>query len=53
MILDIPKEIKDMDKVEEDEEEADLKEEVVLVSTGQPIDRMKQIGRPVTPTVAI
>jgi hypothetical protein len=51
MILDIPKEIKDMDKVEE--EEADLKEEVVLVSTGQPIDRMKQIGRPVTPTVAI
>jgi len=53
MILDIPKEIKDMDKVEEDEEEVDLKEEVVLVSTGQSIDCMKQIGRSVTPTVVI
>ena len=47
MILDIPKEVKDMDKVEEDEEE------VVLVSTSQPINRMKQIDRPVTLTVAI
>jgi hypothetical protein len=53
MILDIPKKVKDMDKVEEEEEETDLKEEVMLVSTGQPIDRMKQIDRPVTLIVAI
>jgi hypothetical protein len=44
MVLDIPKEIEDVDKIKEDEEEVDLEEEVEATSIGQLIDRIKQIG---------
>jgi hypothetical protein len=42
-----------MDKEKEEEEEADLKEKVMATSIGQLVDRIKQIGRPVTLIIAI
>jgi len=53
MILDIPKGVKDMDKVEKEEQEINLKEEAMAVSTGQSVSHIKQSGRPVTLTMAI
>jgi hypothetical protein len=53
MTLDIPKEVEDVDKAKENEEEADLEEEVEAVSTGQMVDRLKLTSQPVTQKVAI
>jgi hypothetical protein len=53
MVLNIYKGAEDVDKTKKEEEEADLKEEVVTTSTGQPVNRMKQINRPDTLTVGI
>ena len=53
MILDIPKGVKDVDKVDKEEQKTNLKEEVVAVSTSQLVSHIKQSGRPVTLTVAI
>jgi len=36
MVLNIPKEVNDMDKVEEEEERANLEEEAITTLTGQP-----------------
>jgi hypothetical protein len=51
--MDIPKEVEDVDKAKENEEEADLEEEVEAVSTGQMVDRLKLTSQPVTQKVAI
>ena len=53
MTMDIPKEVEDVDKAKENEEEADLEEEVEAVSTGQMVDRLKLTSQPVTQKVAI
>jgi uncharacterized membrane protein len=53
MILDIPKGVKDVDKVDKEEQKTNLKEEAVAVSTSQLVSHIKQSGRPVTLTVAI
>ena len=53
MTMDIPKEVEDVDKAKENEEEADLEEEVEAVSTGQMVDRLKLTSQPVTHKVAI
>ena len=53
MVLDIYKGVEDVDKTKKEEEKADLEEEVVIASTSQPINRIKQISRPVTLIVAI
>jgi hypothetical protein len=53
MTIDIPKEVEDVDKAKENEEEADLEEEVEAVSTGQMVDRLKLTSQPVTQKVAI
>jgi hypothetical protein len=45
MVLDIPNGLENVDKAKE--------EEVVTTSIGQSVDRIKQIGRPVTLIVAI
>jgi hypothetical protein len=42
-----------VDKAKENEEEADLEEEVEAVSTGQMVDRLKLTSQPVTQKVAI
>jgi len=41
MTLNIPKEVEDIDKVGEEEEDEDLKEKTEAVSIGQLVDRMK------------
>jgi hypothetical protein len=41
MTLNIPKEVEDIDKVGEEEEDEDLKEKTETVSIGQLVDRMK------------
>jgi hypothetical protein len=51
--MDISKEVEDVDKAKENEEEADLEEEVEAVSTGQMVDRLKLTSQPVTQKVAI
>jgi len=38
MVLDIPKQVEGVDKVKEDEEKTDLKENVEAASTCQPVD---------------
>jgi len=43
MVLNIPKGIKDVDKVEKDEVDTDLEEQALIASTGPPVDHMKQI----------
>ena len=45
--------IEDVDKIEEEKQEADLKEEVETASTGQPVDYIKQPGQLVTMIVTI
>jgi hypothetical protein len=42
-----------VEKEKEDEEENDLEEEVMIVLTSQPVDRIKQTRQPVALTVAI
>ena len=44
MVLDISKEVEDVDKVEEEEKYIDLKRDVEAASISQPVDRMKQIN---------
>jgi hypothetical protein len=41
MVLDIPKGVKNVDKVKEEEEEANLKKKVIVALT---VNRLKQIG---------
>ena len=53
MVLDIFKGVEDVDKIEEEKQEADLKEEAETASTGQLVDYMKQPSRPITMIVAI
>ena len=53
MILDIPIGVDDLDKVEEEEQETDLEEEVKAALTSKLVVHMKQIGRPVTLTLII
>ena len=53
MVLDIFKGVEDVDKIEEEKQEADLKEEAETASTGQLVDYMKQPGRLITMIVAI
>ena len=48
--LDIPNEVKDVDKTEE---EADLKEKTETTSKGQPVNQINQIGRSIPLIVAI
>jgi len=44
MVMDISKEVDDMKKAKEVEEEADLEEEVVAAPIAQLVNRIKQIG---------
>ena len=44
MVLDISKEVEDVDKVEEEEKDIDLKRVVEAASISQPVDRMKKIN---------
>jgi len=53
MVLDIFKGVEDVDKAKEEKEKADLEEKVMAVLIGQPVNRMKQIDRPITLTMAI
>ena len=53
MVLDIYKRVEDIDKTKEEEKKADLEEEIMIASTGQPVNRIKQISRPVTLIVVI
>jgi hypothetical protein len=53
MVLDISKGVEDVDKAKEEKEKADLEEKVIAVLIGQPVNRMKQIDRPITLTMAI
>jgi hypothetical protein len=48
--LDIPNEVKDVDKAEG---EVNLKEKTETTSEGQPVNQIKQIGQSVPLTVAI
>jgi hypothetical protein len=48
--MDIPNEVEDVDKAEE-EEEADLKEETKVASTGQSVNQIKQTSQLVHLTV--
>ena len=50
MVLDIPKEVKDVIKVKE---KADVEEDAKAASICQPVNQMTQTGRPVYLTVAI
>jgi hypothetical protein len=51
--LDIAKGVEDKDKAEKKKDDIDIEEEVEATSIGQPINHMKQIGRPVTLIVEI
>jgi hypothetical protein len=53
MVLDIFKGVEDVDKIEEEKQEADLKEEAETASTSQLVDYIKQPSRPITMIVAI
>jgi hypothetical protein len=48
MVMDIPNEVEDMDKAEE---EADLKKETKVASTGQSVNQIKQTSQLVHLTV--
>jgi uncharacterized protein YoxC len=48
MVIDIPNEVEDVDKAEE---EADLKEETKVASTGQSVNQIKQTSQLVHLTV--
>ena len=50
MALDIPNEVKDVDKAEE---EADFKEKTETTLKGQPVNQINQIGRSIPLIVAI
>jgi hypothetical protein len=53
IVLDIAKGVEDKDKAEKKKDDIDIEEEVEATSIGQPINHMKQIGRPVTLIVEI
>jgi hypothetical protein len=53
IVLDIAKRVEDKDKSEKKKDDIDLEEEVEATSIGQPVNHMKQIGRPVTLIVEI
>jgi len=53
MVLDISMGVEDVDKENEEEEEADLEKKVVTASIGQLVDHMKQTSWLVILTVAI
>ena len=44
MVLDIPKDVENMDKANQEEEKKGLEEEVMVTLTGQLVDHMKQIN---------
>ena len=53
IVLDIHKGVEDMYKAKKDEERADLKEKIVVASTSQSVDRLKQTDQPITLTMTI